>query len=48
MPPGGRDIEAVAAHDLSLAERIMMPADNLSLTFHRGRRGSAFDREAAP
>ncbi|WP_027171766.1 DUF938 domain-containing protein [Methylobacterium sp. 10] len=49
---GVRKIEAVVAaakaHDLHLAERITMPANNLSLIFHRGRRGSAVDREAAP
>jgi SAM-dependent methyltransferase len=49
---GIRDIEAVVAaakaHDLHLAERVTMPANNLSLIFHRGRRGSAVDREAAP
>lgn len=49
---GVRDIEAVAAagraHDLHLAERVTMPANNLSLIFHRGRRDSAVDREAAP
>ncbi len=48
---GVRDIEAVAAaaraHDLHLVERVAMPANNLSLIFHRGRRGSAVDREAA-
>ena len=46
---GVRDIEGVAAaaraHDLHLTERVAMPANNLSLIFHRGRRGSAFDRE---
>lgn len=49
---GIRDIEAVVAagraHDLHLAERVVMPANNLSLIFHRGRRSSAVDREAAP
>ena len=49
---GIRDIETVAAagrtHDLHLAERIVMPANNLSLIFHRGRRGSAVDRESTP
>lgn len=49
---GVRDIEAVAAagraHDLHLVERIAMPANNLSLIFHRGRRGSAIDGEPAP
>ncbi|TXM94940.1 DUF938 domain-containing protein [Methylobacterium sp. WL116] len=49
---GVRDIEAVVAvakaHDLHLAERITMPANNLSLVFHRGRRGSAVDRNSAP
>lgn len=49
---GVRDIEAVVAaakaHDLHLAELITMPANNLSLIFHRGRRGSGVDREAAP
>ena len=49
---GIRDIEAVVAaaraHDLHLAERVAMPANNLSLIFHRGRRGSAVDRESAP
>ena len=49
---GIRDIETVAAvgrtHDLHLAERVAMPANNLSLIFHRGRRGSAVDRESAP
>ncbi|MHC2018141.1 DUF938 domain-containing protein [Methylobacterium sp. CM6247] len=49
---GVRDIEAVVAaakaHDLHLAERITMPANNLSLIFRRGRRGSDVDREAAP
>lgn len=49
---GIRDIEAVTAagraHDLHLAERVAMPANNLSLIFRRGRRGSAVDREAAP
>lgn len=47
---GIRDIEAVAAtaraHDLHLAERVAMPANNLSLIFHRGRRGSVVDRES--
>ena len=47
---GIRDIEAVVAaaraHDLHLAERVAMPANNLSLIFHRGRRGSAVDRES--
>ncbi|TXM72428.1 DUF938 domain-containing protein [Methylobacterium sp. WL12] len=46
---GIRDIEAVVAaaraHDLHLTERVAMPANNLSLIFHRGRRGSAVDRE---
>lgn len=49
---GVRDIEAVTAagraHDLHLVERIAMPANNLSLIFHRGSRGSAGDREVAP
>ena len=49
---GIRDIEAVAAagrtHDLHLAERIAMPANNLSLIFHRARRGVAVDREVTP
>lgn len=49
---GIRDIEAVAAagqaHDLHLAERVVMPANNLSLVFHRRRRGSAVDRDSAP
>lgn len=48
---GIRDIEAVAAaaraHDLHLAERVVMPANNRSLIFHRGRRGSAVDRDSA-
>ncbi len=39
---GVRDIEAVAAagraHGLHLVERVAMPANNLSLIFHRGRR----------
>ncbi|TXN09791.1 DUF938 domain-containing protein [Methylobacterium sp. WL122] len=47
---GIRDIEAVVAaaraHDLHLAERVAMPANNLSLIFHRGRRDSAVDRES--
>ncbi|WP_019903556.1 DUF938 domain-containing protein [Methylobacterium sp. 77] len=46
---GIRDTEAVVAaakaYDLHLAERITMPANNLSLIFRRGRRGSAVDRE---
>ncbi|KQT12607.1 SAM-dependent methyltransferase [Methylobacterium sp. Leaf399] len=49
---GVRDIEAVAAaaraHDLHLAERVAMPANNLSLIFRRGRRGCAVDREVTP
>ena len=49
---GVRDIEAVAAaaktHDLHQAERITMPANNLSLIFHRGRRRSAIDRNVTP
>lgn len=49
---GVRDIEAVAAagraHDLHLIERVPMPANNLSLIFHRGYRGSAVDREFTP
>lgn len=49
---GVRDIEAVAAaartHNLHLVERVAMPANNLSLIFHRGRRGSAVDREVTP
>ncbi|WP_267426554.1 DUF938 domain-containing protein [Methylobacterium sp. GC_Met_2] len=49
---GIRDIQAVAAagraHGLHLAERVAMPANNLSLIFHRGRRGSAVDREFTP
>jgi SAM-dependent methyltransferase len=49
---GVRDIEAVAAagraRDLHLVERVAMPANNLSLIFHRGRRGSAVDGETAP
>lgn len=49
---GVRDIEAVTAagraHDLHLVERIAMPANNLSLIFHRGSRGSTVDREIAP
>jgi hypothetical protein len=48
---GIRDVEAVAAaaraHDLHLDERVVMPANNLSLIFRRGRRGPAVDREAA-
>ena len=48
---GVRDIEAVRAagrtHDLHLVERVAMPANNLSLIFHRGRRGSAVDRDPA-
>ncbi|SOR31620.1 conserved protein of unknown function, DUF938; putative S-adenosyl-L-methionine-dependent methyltransferase [Methylorubrum extorquens] len=49
---GVRDLEAVAAagraHDLHLVERVPMPANNLSLIFHRGYRGSAVDREFTP
>ena len=49
---GIRDIEAVAvaarAHDLHLAERVVMPTNNLSLIFRRGCRGSAVNGEAAP
>ena len=47
---GIRDIEAVVAaarvHDLHLVERVVMPANNLSLIFYRGRRGLAVDRES--
>ena len=49
---GVRDIEAVVAaakaHDLHLVERVAMLANNLSLIFRRGRRGSAVDQDAAP
>ena len=44
---GVRDIEAVAAagqaRDLHLVERVAMPANNLSLIFHRGRRDTGVD-----
>lgn len=49
---GIRDIEAVAAagraHDLHLAERVVMPANNLSLIFRRECRGFAVNREPSP
>lgn len=48
---GIRDVEAVVAaargHDLHLDERVVMPANNLSLIFRRGRRSPAVDRQAA-
>ena len=48
---GIRDVEAVVAaargHDLHLDEHVVMPANNLSLIFRRGRRSPAVDREAA-
>jgi hypothetical protein len=49
---GVRDIEAVEAvgreHDLHLAERVAMPANNLSLVFRRGRRGPAVGGKLTP